>query len=362
MMTKPTVIGYIKEQPERLSFVFKNRDKFTNPFVDVFKENNIKKVIFFGSGTSYNVSQIAAYYFKHLVGVAAEAQYPTVFKSYEKADWSNRLDNDEILFVGISQSGTSISTVKVMEYAKGLGYHTLSLTGNTKSKITDFVDTVVPLLVGDELTPPETKGYTVSLLSVYLWALECAKLLNRINQDQYNKMLEDVKDLIEHFDLVLTESEEWYDRNKATIVNSDRIYILGYGIDYGTVLEAQLKIGEMLRLPSLGYEIEEYSHGPTMALNNKQTIFIIGSEEVEFERMLTFAKAFRNYSDRVHIITCKDIQADDRDLVYSYKTSKLLAPLMYTVPFQFVAAKGAKDIGIDTGINPFEIPLAHYES
>lgn len=35
---------------------------------------------------------------------------------------------------------------------------------------------------------------------------------------------------------------------------------------------------------------------------------------------------------------------------------------MYTVPFQFVAAKGAKDIGIDTGINPFEIPLAHYES
>lgn len=175
-------------------------------------------------------------------------------------------------------------------------------------------------------------------------------------------MLEDVKDLIDHFDLVLTESEEWYDRNKATIVNSDRIYILGYGIDYGTVLEAQLKIGEMLRLPSLGYEIEEYSHGPTMALNNKQTIFIIGSEEVEFERMLTFAKAFRNYSDRVHIITCKDIQADDRDLVYSYKTSKLLAPLMYTVPFQFVAAKGAKDIGIDTGINPFEIPLAHYES
>ena len=33
---------------------------------------------------------------------------------------------------------------------------------------------------------------------------------------------------------------------------------------------------------------------------------------------------------------------------------------MYTVPFQFVAAKGAKDIFIDTNINPFDEPLAHY--
>ena len=361
-MSQPTVIGYMKEQPQRLAYVYENRNEFVDPFVEVFKENNIKKVIFFGSGTSYNVSQIATYYFKHLVGIAAEAQYPTVFQSYEKADWSNLINPDEILFVGISQSGTSISTVKVMEHAQKLGYHTLAITGNTKSKITEYVDTVVPLLVGDELTPPETKGYTVSLLSVYLWALACAKLLGNIDQTEYEGMLDELKGLIDHFEQVVEESEAWYDRNKATIVNSDRIYILGYGIDYGTALEAQLKIGEMLRLPTLGYEIEEYSHGPTMALNKKQTIFIIGSDEVEFEHMLHFADAFRQYSDRVHIVTCKNIKADDRDLVFSYKTNKFLAPLVYTVPFQFVAAKGAKDIGIDTGINPFEIPLAHYES
>ena len=55
-MSKPTVLGYMHEQPERLAYVFENRDVFVKPFVEVFQKNNIKKVIFFGSGTSYNVS------------------------------------------------------------------------------------------------------------------------------------------------------------------------------------------------------------------------------------------------------------------------------------------------------------------
>lgn len=360
-MKKPTVLGYMEEQPERLAFVFENRDVFVKPFVEVFQKNHIKKVIFFGSGTSYNVSQLAAYYFKHLANVAAEAQYPTVFMNYEKPDWTGCLKSDEILFVGISQSGTSISTIEVMKHAKRNGYHTLAITGNLESEITNYVDTKVELLVGDELTPPETKGYTVSALSVYLWALECARLLYRISEEEYENALKETKELIENFDTVLRESEAWYDRNKATIVNSDRIYVLGYGIDFATALEAQLKIGEMLRLPTIGFELEEYSHGPTMALKPDQTIFMVASEEAEFERMLHFNKAFKKYTDRVHMITCMEIAHDERDLVFSHRTGKYLAVLMHTVPFQFVAAKGAKDIGIDTAVNPFEENLAHLE-
>ena len=42
-MAEPTVLGYIKEQPERLKYVFENKDVFVKPFVDVFTKNNIKK-------------------------------------------------------------------------------------------------------------------------------------------------------------------------------------------------------------------------------------------------------------------------------------------------------------------------------
>lgn len=97
-----------------------------------------------------------------------------------------------------------------------------------------------------------------------------------------------------------------------------------------------------------------------MALNNMQTLFMIGSDDAEFERMMEFRSVYKKYTPRIHVITCKDIDADERDMVFSVKTNKYLAPLMYTVPFQFVAAKGAKEVHIDTNINPFEEPLAHY--
>ena len=360
-MTQQTVIGNMKSQPEVLKYTLENRAVFVDPFVEIFKNHDIRKVFFFGSGTSYNVSNIAAYHFKHIVGVDASAQYPTVYKNYEKADWTGMLAKDQILFVGISQSGTSVSTCEVMKYAKENGYLTLAITSKLASRITEHVDTAVLLTVGDELTPPETKGYTVSVLSVYLWAIAVAKAKGLYTEEQYDRALAEAKELVDHFQTVVEESEAWYDRNKVSIVNSSRLFVLGYGVDYGSMLEGVLKIGEMLRLPISGYEIEEYSHGPTMALDKTQTLFMIGSDEAEFDRMVQFRGVFKKYTPRVHVITCRELpEADGRDMVFSVKTNKYLAPLMYTVPFQFVAAKGAKEIYIDTNIDPFNEPLAHY--
>lgn len=356
-----TVLGNIKSQPEVLKHTMDSQAVFVDPFVEIFKSHDIRKVFFFGSGTSYNVANIAAYYFKHIVGIDASAQYPTVYKNYEKADWTGMLKKDQILFVGISQSGTSVSTCEVMEHAREKGHLTLALTGNLSSRITELTDVSALLTVGEELTPPETKGYTVSVLSVYLWAIAAAKAKGVYTQQRYDRAVEEARTLVDSFQTVIEESEAWYDRNRASIVNSSRLYVLGYGVDYGSMLEGVLKIGEMLRLPIAGYEIEEYAHGPTMALNQTQTLFMIGSDEAEYGRMLQFRGAFRKYTPRVHVITCKDLaDADGRDVVFSVKTNKYLAPLMYTVPFQFVAAKGAKEIYIDTGVNPFTESLAHY--
>lgn len=358
-METPTVLGYINDQPRALRSTLENKDEFVVPFVETFKKHNIKRVLFFGSGTSYNASVIAAHYFKQIVGIDAAAHYPTVFKNYEKADWTNMLKKDEILFVGISQSGTSRSTVDVMKHAKENGYLTLALTENVESEITKYVDTVVHLLCGKELTPPETRGYTVTVLTLYLWAISIARLLGSYSEKQYEEAMKDAEYLANNFETVIKESEDWYEKNKTTIVNSDRIYILGYGVDFGSALEGMLKVGEMLRIPTIGYEIEEFLHGPTMGLNGRQTIFLIGSDEPEFERMLLLRQTFKKYTPRVHVITCKPIEGDYRDLVFNTKVNKYIAPIMYTVPFQFVAAKGAKDIGIDTNINPFDEPLAH---
>ena len=355
-----TVLDNIRYQPIVLPQVLANRAVFVDPFVQLVQEKGIRKIIFFGSGTSYNVSHIAAYYFKHLVGMAAEAQYPTVFCNYEKPDWTDSIPCDQVLFVGISQSGTSVSTCTAMARGRELGCRTLAITGDLESEITRHVDVAVHLLVGEELTPPETKGYTVSVLSVYLWALGVARVRGAMDEDAHAAALAEAQGVVDSFQTVIDEGEAWYERNKSSLVQGDRIYVLGYGIDYGSMHEGMLKVGEMLRRPVIGYELEEYSHGPLMALRDDQSIVMIGSDEPEFSRMLTFRDTFKKYTPRVHVITCRDIEADARDAVFSIKASKWLAPLLYTVPFQFLAAKGAKDIFIDTNIDPTNEPLAHY--
>lgn len=356
-----TVLDNINSQPQVLNSAFINREQFTRPFIEKFEREGIKKIIFLGSGTSFNVSTLAAYYFKHLAGVYAEAYYPTVFKLHEQIDWSKTINPQHVLCVGISQSGTSVSTCEALDYAQRLGCKTLALTSNRKSTITQFSEVSIDLLVGEELTPPETKGYTVSVLSVLLWALETGLIKGSISQDEYEGYLKNIEALIESYEVVLKESHSWYERNKASLVNSNRLIILGYGVDYASVLEGVLKVGEMLRIPTFGYEMEEYSHGPNMALNPNQSILMIGSEGPEFERLQVFQEVFKKYTDRVHILTCCALNKfDTRDLVLSAKPYPFVAPLAFAPVFQYIAAQGAQDIFIDTGVDPFKEPLSHY--
>ena len=56
-----TVLGNIKFQPQVLPQVLENQAVFVEPFVELFRKHDIKRIYFFGSGTTYNVSQIAAY-------------------------------------------------------------------------------------------------------------------------------------------------------------------------------------------------------------------------------------------------------------------------------------------------------------
>ena len=58
-MEKPTVLGYMKDQPRALRAAFARRAEFVEPFRQLFVQLPIKKVLFFGSGTSYNASPLS---------------------------------------------------------------------------------------------------------------------------------------------------------------------------------------------------------------------------------------------------------------------------------------------------------------
>ncbi|MXQ72333.1 SIS domain-containing protein [Clostridiaceae bacterium DONG20-135] len=357
-MEKPTVIGYIMDQPRALKQAYADRQVFIRPFIELFRRYPIKKIYFLGSGTSYHASVIGSYYMKHLLHIDAEAHYPTIFANYERVD--PHYDKTEVLFLGISQTGTSISTIQVMQKAKQEGYLTAVLCEDLNSEITHHVDEVIHLRCGKELTPPETRGFTVTVLTLYLWTLELGLAQQKMTNEIYEKYQEELRHLLEELPAVFDDCIKWYQENKNDFLESERLHVLGYGVDSGSALEAALKIGEMFRKPTISYDIEEYAHGPNMALKPDQAIFMIGADEVEWERLLQFRDVFKKYTERIYVITTKHLKdATKRDMIFPLTVNKYLAVILHAIPFQLVAAMGARDSGIDTAVNPFEEPLSH---
>jgi glucoselysine-6-phosphate deglycase len=356
-----TVLGNIHDQPDMLRAAFARRSDIVGPFLAAFQAGPVRRIVFLGSGTSYNVANIAASYFTRVVGVEGVAPFPTEFQHYGVGIDPQHDDPRSVLVVGISQSGTSISTCEAMAWAKEQGYRTFALTGDQDSRIADIVESTAPLLMGLELTGPETKGYTASILSIYLWAVATAKLVGAWSAAEADAATRAAGEVCDRFESIVDESEAWYDRNRGGLLHSSRINILGYGVDYGTMLEGTLKVAEMLRVATIPNLLEEHGHGPTYALKSDHATVMIGSDEVEFERMLEFRHALAEYAPGAHVITCRDFAgADERDLVFSVQADRYLAPLLYSVPLQFLAAKGGKDVYIDTDHNPVDIHFGHY--
>ena len=163
-METPSMIGYIQDQGRALKATFENRAVYCNPFCQIFQERDIRKIYLLGSGTSYNAATAIKQYLEMYLPVEAEVMIPTVFTNHAKINRNCIYNQDEILVVGISQSGTSVSTIEAMKKAKQEGYYTVAITEATESLITKEVDRVVKLTCGKEEIPVETRGYSVTLL------------------------------------------------------------------------------------------------------------------------------------------------------------------------------------------------------
>ena len=71
---KPSMTDYILRQPEILKTTFQRRSEYIEPLKQLFREKNIRRVYFFGSGTSHHAARLAAMYFSRYAKVEASAK------------------------------------------------------------------------------------------------------------------------------------------------------------------------------------------------------------------------------------------------------------------------------------------------
>lgn len=364
---KLSMIGHVQDTPRVLKKAYDIRHEYMTDFVKAFTEHDFKKVYFLGSGTSHHVALVIRNIYVDLLGIEGVACEPTIFSYHENINPSKVFKKEEICVIAFSQHGDSISTCTAAKKAKDEGYFTIGVTEQLDSVLEELTDAYCHLVCEEEEIGPETRGYTETIFQFYIMALEIAKAKGMLCEEKYQELDLDAKKLAEALPTAIEESIAWYQRNRDEFLKMTKSSIAGYGYNFPTALESRLKFFETYARPCTGYEMEEQMHGPMRAYNQDNYIFLIASEgEAELNRVKELIPYYKDaFTEHVFVVTSEeDIPITDRDLKFSVKTTDILSPILYVIPFQVLSALICEDVGIDTKVSPIKkrYVSSHYPS
>jgi len=223
------------------------------------------EIIFAGCGSGFNVSCAVAPYAQKVSGKTCRAVHasdlvvnPACFISGKR----------KTLAVLISRSGQTTESVMALRTAKRHGAATVALTcfgGSTMAKTAD-----IPLILekAQEKSVTTTRSLTAMVLAGYYLAEFLSGKTERCRK--FKKLPELARERMESF--------EELGRKISNDSAVKKYAFLGTGPYYGLAREAQLKVKEMVLLPSDSYVSLDYQHGPMSNVDKNMLVAVLTSD------------------------------------------------------------------------------------
>lgn len=282
----------IRETPQRICEILNLKDVL---FKNVVRPD-YGKIIISGSGSSYHAGAAAKNYMMKYTGLPVEVLYPFQVEDYMFTE------PEKTLFVGISQSGTSLSTYRAMKRAQRAGCRMASMSGKEDKGVilNEAADDILTVYCGEEGDlQPKTKGMICTIVNLMLLALEWGCYHNKLKKEDYLTALTELKAVAANMPGIVDAAERWILKNGERLAKSRDIRVIGTKDIFGIVLEGSLKMVETLRIPVSGYEFEEFLHGIYNAVN-KDSLVILLDTGIE-ERIPSLKKILSEWTNNVII-------------------------------------------------------------
>lgn len=272
--------------------------------LNIFSDN-YDETIFFGCGSSYNLSQSASFFTKSLFDGRSCFALPSSELLINTDIYINK--DKKYLIIGFSRSGEtteSINVVKLLKDRQNVTSLTFSCKeDNTISKFSDY-NFICRGAVEKSI------AMTVSFSSMLIgYCLMLVKLLDK------KEMLEEFKYLIdylnENISRLYTDIENYLNNNSFS-----SYFVLGSGLNYGLAVEADLKMKEMSQVPSYSYHLYEFNHGPK-SLITKESLCLNLTWSKNLFKNEEIIKEILNLGSKVLLVGRKDINiTDSKDINY----------------------------------------------
>ena len=290
MQNKSSMESEIYEQSEIISNLIDCYIKGSDILIEV--PDNIKKIVFVASGSSYHCARFAAELFGTIAKMEARAIYSSEFLL--KAEVPHETN---ILYVFITQSGETSDTNKALNRAKELGMVTLAITNKKGSTIWNASDYKIDCHAGEEKSIAATKSLTSQLFCIVIMVLKYAKIKG-IDIKPYTKVLNflptEINKALKLHDSIKNVAKELSEYN-IIVVTAD-------GISYALAKETSLKIKETSYICTLSSILGEFMHGHVAVLNNKSALIHVTLENMTNNAIDNLNKIEVEYKTPIYLI------------------------------------------------------------
>jgi glutamine---fructose-6-phosphate transaminase (isomerizing) len=319
----------IREQPEVLATILEEWETVARA-ARTLRSRGFRFAMLAARGTSDNAALYAKYLFEIRLGVPVSLASPSAFTLYE-----SEMNLENVLVIGISQSGESKDVLEVLRRSRQLGAITLSVTNDEGSSLAAAADVHLWLRAGNEKSVAATKTYTAELFLLYL-------LIAALDSSEPEP---EVQQLPEQARRVLEVAWEGVERYRY----AHYMTVASRGYNFATAKEAALKLMETTYTVTEAFSEADLRHGPMAMIGRDFPVVLIVPPGRAYQSMDSLAKGLAARGADLAVI------GEDPDLVSEAAAGFLvpvscpeeLSPILYALPAQLLALGVAELRGLD---------------
>ena len=341
MENKPTMLSYIYQEQETMLKILSTYPANVKDAVKRIGDKSEEWLVL-ATGSSINAARSAKYYIEKCAQVRIDIQEPYNYCKYETIN--PHLD----VVLGVSQSGQSTSTIEALQrIQKQSELTTISVTSRPNSEITEVTTATLDIGCGQEKVGYVTMGFTSTVLTMMLMGLHLGVKKGLITPEQEKDEIENFINESHKINDIIKKSEDFIQSHIDDFKDAHRITGVAFGSIVGTIKEFETKFCETVRVPTAGYDLEAYMHGPYLEVNPEHRIFFVEAKSTCLEK-LHLLKAYESkHSTHVYTVSTASQATDNHILALDIDLDEYKAPYLLIIPFQIFAWYVSKSKGID---------------
>ncbi len=303
----------------------------------------LRRVHLVACGTSWHACLVGKFVIEELTGLPTEVDYASEYR------YRAPLVGDDVLVIGVTQSGETADTLAAMEMARGAGALLATVCNVRGSSAWRLAASKILTQAGPEIGVASTKAFTTQLVAMVLIALGL-RLARGLTDADDESLVGELQRLPLAVERALDIGDDLYRVAVEMLAGATDSLYLGRGVLYPIALEGALKLKEISYLHAEGYPAGEMKHGPIALLQDGFPVVAVVPSGANRDKLVSNLMEVRARGARVLAVADETAgqMPEVADLLLTVPSvHPLLQPVVTVVPLQLLAYHVAVELGLD---------------